>query len=244
MNGDWIKIEHVMPDKPEIVKMASLLGIEQDLVVGKIIRLWIWADQQEETCEDMPITYEFIDRITFCNGFANALADVGWLYGFDGFISFPNFDSHNGKSTKKKAVTSKRVSFHRDKCNAVSVTNVTLTALQEQDTDEKEEGKPINSLVAIRPIEQIPKTYIDVLTLMSGQPGRPMDKTDLRRCAESFFDDFSARGWKDARGIPLCDWKPAARKYARTWAINSAKGTSFYASRCVRKDANDGRSYA
>ena len=64
---------------------------------------------------------------------------------------------------------------------------------------------------------------------------------DLRRCAESFFDDFSARGWRDSKGIPLADWKPAARKYARSWATNNVQRGQQGAS--GRNDANAGRRY-
>ena len=40
MAGDWIKIEENTPDKPEVHKMASILGIDPDAVVGKLVRVW------------------------------------------------------------------------------------------------------------------------------------------------------------------------------------------------------------
>ena len=45
MAGDWIKIEENTPDKPEVHKMASILGIDPDAVVGKLVRVWSWASQ-------------------------------------------------------------------------------------------------------------------------------------------------------------------------------------------------------
>jgi len=41
----WIKLEHATPDKPEIWEMAGILGIDPDAVLGKVLRAWIWADQ-------------------------------------------------------------------------------------------------------------------------------------------------------------------------------------------------------
>ncbi|WP_146016879.1 hypothetical protein [Akkermansia muciniphila] len=64
---------------------------------------------------------------------------------------------------------------------------------------------------------------------------------ELKRCAESFFDDFSARGWRDSKGIPLANWQPAARKYARSWATNNVQHGRQGST--GRNDANAGRRY-
>ena len=46
MAGDWIKIEHATPDKPEVFRMAMQLGITPEHVSGCLLRVWIWADAQ------------------------------------------------------------------------------------------------------------------------------------------------------------------------------------------------------
>lgn len=46
MAGDWIKFETTTPDKPEVDRIATVLDVDPDAVVGKLIRFWIWADQQ------------------------------------------------------------------------------------------------------------------------------------------------------------------------------------------------------
>lgn len=38
---------------------------------------------------------------------------------------------------------------------------------------------------------------------------------ELTRCAERFFNEQSAVGWRNKHGIPLADWRPLARQYAR-----------------------------
>ncbi len=40
MAGDWIKVQHVTPDKPEVWQIADRLDIDPDAVVGKLIRVW------------------------------------------------------------------------------------------------------------------------------------------------------------------------------------------------------------
>lgn len=46
MASSWIKVEVITPDKPEIFQIAELLNIDPDAVLGKLVRIWAWADQQ------------------------------------------------------------------------------------------------------------------------------------------------------------------------------------------------------
>lgn len=119
MAGDWIKIEHTMPDKPEVVSIAAALGIDQDAVVGKLVRFWVWCDQQTVDGNALRVTPAFIDRLTACPGFAAALVEIGWLRSRDGRFSVPNFGRHNGQTAKSRALTSNRVKRAR---NGASVT--------------------------------------------------------------------------------------------------------------------------
>lgn len=91
-------------------------------------------------------------------------------------------------------------------------------------------------------VEQFPRCSEDVRLFMAAQLMAPKGD-ELERCAESFFDDFAARGWRDSRGIPLADWRPAARRYARSWAVNNIQRSTSSSKGGGRKDANEGRSY-
>ena len=113
MAGDWIKIEHVTPDKPEVHQLAEMLNIDPDAVVGKLIRIWIWADQQLRSCYAPVVTHSLIDRISCISGFANALESVGWLARKTGEIVFVNFDNHNGTTAKARALAMKRMQRFR-----------------------------------------------------------------------------------------------------------------------------------
>jgi hypothetical protein len=121
MAGDWIKVEHTTPDKPEVFTLAELLQIDPDAVTGKLLRLWIWADQQTIDGNARSVTFALLDRIAGQRGFADALAKVGWLQVVDGGVVFSNFERHNGDTAKKRAQGSRRVAKHRT-CNAESVT--------------------------------------------------------------------------------------------------------------------------
>lgn len=144
MAGDWIKVQHALPDKPEVVQMAAILGIDQDAVTGKILRLWIWADQQSENGNALSVTESFLDRVTFATGFAQALRDVGWLDGEDGDLSLPNFDRHNGKTAKTRANGQQRTQLSRSR-NGASVTGSSPKALPEKRREEKSKKKTTSS---------------------------------------------------------------------------------------------------
>ena len=143
MASNWIKLEVITPDKPEIFRLAEILNIDPDAALGKVIRFWAWADQQmidgNADCNARGVTKSAIDRITFMAGFADALIQVGWLVESDGVLSLPNFERHNGKSSKKRAVTNERVTKIRElkrKGNAASVTQTDQKALPEEEEEE------------------------------------------------------------------------------------------------------------
>lgn len=142
MAGDWIKLEHVTPDKPEIHRMAEKLGMDSDAVVGKLLRFWIWADQQAISGNAISVTKTLIDRITYAPGFADALLEVDWLQARSGSFAIPHFDRHNGQTAKKRAETNRRVADHR-KRNTESVTNVTPEPLQKALPEKRREEKSI-----------------------------------------------------------------------------------------------------
>lgn len=156
MASNWIKLEVITPDKPEIFRLAEILNIDPDAALGKVIRFWAWADQQmidgNAECNARGVTKSAIDRITFMAGFADALIQVGWLVETNGVLSLPNFERHNGKSSKKRAVTNERVTKIRElkrKGNAASVTKTDQKALPEE---EKEED--INTYLPLNPPRQ------------------------------------------------------------------------------------------
>lgn len=144
MASSWIKVEVITPDKPEIFQIAEILNIDPDAVLGKLVRIWAWADQQTVDGNAGSVTKGVLDRIAFITGFADALIAVGWL-AYDGNkLVLPNFERHNGESSKKRALTNRRVAAHR-KNETQKVTQSALQkALPEEEEEEEEEVKDKN----------------------------------------------------------------------------------------------------
>ena len=113
MRRPWIKIEVSTPDKPEVCAIASRLRIDEDAVVGKLIRLWAWAELNRINPNDLSVTKQFLDKLVSKKGFADAMILSGWLCLDGERLFFPNFDKHNGHESKVRGLTAKRVEKHR-----------------------------------------------------------------------------------------------------------------------------------
>lgn len=135
MAGDWIKIEHVTPDKPEVISMAEILDIDQDAVFGKLCRIWIWADQQTLFGCAVSVTEKFVDRVSGVVGFAAAMKKAGWLVTEKGNLTFPNFSNHNGQTAKTRGLAVKRM--QRSRCAG----SATKAQPEIEIEKEKEKGK-------------------------------------------------------------------------------------------------------
>lgn len=153
MASSWIKVEVITPDKPEIFQIAEILNIDPDAVLGKLVRIWAWADQQTVDGNAGSVTKGVLDRIAFITGFADALIAVGWL-AYDGNkLILPNFERHNGESSKKRALTNRRVAAHRKN----ETQKVTLTALQKALPEEEEEEEVKDNIPPNPPRGREPK---------------------------------------------------------------------------------------
>lgn len=136
MAGDWIKFELATLDKPEVCQIADLANIDLDAVVGKLLRVWGWFDQQTELGNAPSVTKKLLDRLVGVSGFCDHMVSVGWLIEADGVISIPNFDRHNGKTAKNRSLTALRVASHKKgngKGNAASVTAPLAGALPKEE---------------------------------------------------------------------------------------------------------------
>lgn len=160
--------------------------------------------------------------------------------------SMPKWPLPNGyevlKVSDKKYELRKLVTGRNDSPQPVTYAN----AYSETETETETKSKTYTetkTLSVSQGVEQFPRNAEDVRLFMAAQL-MALKGDELKRCAESFFDDFSARGWRDSKGIPLADWKPAARKYARSWVTNNAQwGHQGSSGRSGRNDANAGRRY-
>lgn len=185
MASSWIKVEVITPDKPEIFQIAELLNIDPDAVLGKLVRIWAWADQQTIDGNAGSVTKGVLDRIAFITGFADALITVGWLAYVEGKLVLPNFERHNGESSKKRALTNRRVADHRKR----ETQKVTQPALQKALPEEEEEEDINKTPLSPREGIQIPPVIVPGI-------GEPIGKFSMHENWQP-SDDFvmRARTW-------------------------------------------------
>ena len=133
MAGSWIKLRHDVLDAPEIRRAARATGLDCDQVLGKLARLWSWADRHGVDGLIKSAELEDVDEQVGHMGFGATLVSVGWLDSNDVGIVIPNWDRHFSDSAKARALGAIRVEKHR---NAPSVTRppdpVTVEALPEK----------------------------------------------------------------------------------------------------------------
>lgn len=146
MAGDWIKFELSTMDKPEVCQIADAAGIDPDAVVGKLMRVWGWFDQQTESGNAPSVSKKLLDRLVGVSGFCEFMQSVGWMVDGDGIISLPNFDRHNGKTAKNRVLTAKRVANHKVKTNAESNAANVSGALPKEEK-RREENKALRTFI-------------------------------------------------------------------------------------------------
>ncbi|VWD60815.1 hypothetical protein BLA18628_07188 [Burkholderia aenigmatica] len=83
MSGDWIKMSADLSEDPIVIAIAARLGIDEFSVVGRLHRIWSWADRHLADGLALGITPEWIDQFVRLDGFSNALLEVGWLSRID-----------------------------------------------------------------------------------------------------------------------------------------------------------------
>ena len=220
MAGDWIKVQHTTPDKPEVFAVAEALQIDPDAVTGKLLRLWIWADQQTTDGNAASVTFALLDRVAGQRGFADALVRVGWLQVVDGGVVFSNFERHNGDTAKKRAQGLRRVGKHRacnadtvtqtpeteESCNAASVTKTLQKRYQRREEKRREEEINTQTQAPAKPGRVVfVKPQVHEVIAYTREIGSMID-------GKEFCDFYESKGWRVGNS-PMKDWRAALRQW-------------------------------
>lgn len=123
----WIKMRTDLADDPAVVSMAARLNITEDEVVGKLHKLWSWADRHTTDGTAPGITAAWVNRYVG-SGFAEAMEAVNWVAFSPEGIEFPNFERHNGASAKRRGEDAIRQRLSREKRDK-GVTGLTREAI-------------------------------------------------------------------------------------------------------------------
>ncbi len=195
MAGDWIKIENTTPDKPEVFAIADELGIDADSVVGKLVRIWVWADQQTYDGNAGTVTSALLDRLAGHPGFTKAMISAGWLLQSEGSLAFPRFTEHNGDSAKSRALGARRAAKARQnksetqssrKSNASSVTSA--LPREEKRREESKQAEPVAGV--------LPADLVSLMDQWESLPG-PIAHRIRNRGSKAI-----ANGWKRVQADP------------------------------------------
>jgi hypothetical protein len=139
----WIKLRHDVLDAPEIRGVARGTGLDCDQVLGKLARLWSWADRHGVDGLIKSAVLEDVDEQVGHVGFGTALVSAGWLASNAVGIVIPNWERHFSDSAKARALGANRVERHR---NAPSVTDppqaVTLEPLPDETETREDKTLP------------------------------------------------------------------------------------------------------
>ncbi len=116
MAGDWIAIRTDLHEDPAVIGIARLTGLDPYQVVGRLVRLWSWADAQSRDGLVPHASARWIDSHLHCERFAVSMSAVGWLNIDDDAVSFPNFERWMGESAKSRLTDAcrKRLARKRD----------------------------------------------------------------------------------------------------------------------------------
>jgi len=157
MAGDWIKMTHALPEKPEVLAIAGKTGLNRFDVVGRLFILWRWFDNNTTDGNAASVTSVTLEECLFGYGsnvgFVAAVRDARWLVENDEGIRVVKFDEHISESAKTRAQTAKRVAKSKAngkgnasanaEGNGESVTDgVTKTVPREEKRREEKEHPP------------------------------------------------------------------------------------------------------
>jgi hypothetical protein len=136
MAGDWIKMRLDLASDPAVVRIRRATGLDADSVVGKLHRLWGWADVHTADGSAAGLDVDWVDETAGVPGFGAAMIAAGWLEADDTGIRFANFDKHNGQPAKVRALGKNRMK--RIRC----ADSATLAPLEEEKRRIREEELP------------------------------------------------------------------------------------------------------
>ena len=159
----WLKFDTATPEKPEVFAITIAIGWEDpDTTVGKLLKVWRWFDLHSVDGNASSVTLALLDRLIGVTGLSQAMVDVGWLEVSDTGLTLPNFENHNGKTAKDRALTAKRAAGYRvniksnDKSNAPRVTN----ALPREEKRREEKIEELTPIGVKRPAKKCPDAFL------------------------------------------------------------------------------------
>lgn len=118
MAGDWIMLDHELPQKPEFMAIMGKTGEEPATILGRLAMLWCLVDRQTVNGVLPHVSLKALSRMFGGDeAFWQAVVDVGWLAISDAGAEIPRFDSRFGNSARKRMLAAKRMADTRSTAN-------------------------------------------------------------------------------------------------------------------------------
>jgi hypothetical protein len=171
MAGDWLKFEKTTMDKPEVFEMASILQIDPDAVVGKLLRVWAWFDEQSRDGHAPVTVRALLERHTGVPDFVAAMKAVGWLIESNGCLILPNYERHNGSSAKSRA----QATIRKQKSRSGHAGSVTQAGPEKR----REEKNTPSECTPLPPGGDLKFPAEDLLSIVHSYPRRENDAQAL-----------------------------------------------------------------
>lgn len=190
----WIEVHDTLPDHPKVVEFASLLNIDRDAAVGKLVRFWTWAITNRETgliFAGDASTIADVMRITRNKGrVIETLVNARLLDVVDGGWQIHDWDERVGmllaKREKVRAQARERQRRLKERKRGLS--------------GEKE-------VVGKKPRKVFEKPTIDEVRAYCAERKNGIDP-------QKFIDHYTSNGWRVGK-VPMQDWKAAVRTWEK-----------------------------
>lgn len=238
MAGDWLKMTHALPEKPEVLAIAGRTGMNRYEVVGRLFILWRWFDNNTVDGNAVGVTSVTLNECLFGYGgdtnFVAAVVAARWLVEDADGVSVVKFDEHTSESAKQRAQTAKRVAKSKKnaKGNAEDGEKVTHGALpgalpKEEKRREEKILKELAPQQAAKPTKRATRLPDDWRPDREYWEAAQLINKDLTQewfvqVAHKFKDYWIAKSGKDAT---KADWLATWRNWIRR-EVENAKGGS------------------
>jgi hypothetical protein len=78
MAGDWIKMRVDLPNDPAVIAISVATGLDEYAVVGRLHKLWSWADSQSRDGHAASVTEKWVDGLSTATALLRPWS-AGWL---------------------------------------------------------------------------------------------------------------------------------------------------------------------
>lgn len=161
MAGDWLPIDHDLPDKLEVIGIMGMTGASVEIVCHRLFLLWRLADRQTVDGVLVGVTpCGLAERLGGTKDFWLAVETVGWLRFTKNGAIVPGFAERFGNSARNRILSCKRMQSLRRRRNSSVMVGVTAenpqpqpqpVSLPESESESESEPEPQTGVASATP---------------------------------------------------------------------------------------------